>query len=59
MKNMYRNMVILAIILALLFTPTSCNGVTYFNGIRGCSTGNNSDSDNDGHGSALMGLINW
>ena len=56
---MYRNLGILLIILFLLFAPSTCNGITYYNGIRGCSTGNNSESKNDGHGSAFFGLINW
>ena len=71
MKNMYRNVGILLIILLLLlllFGPSSCNGITYYNGIRGCSSGgktgwdgSKSDSrdDDDGHGSAFLGLINW
>ncbi len=56
---MYQNLGILLIILFLLFAPSTCNGITYYSGVRGCSTGNNSESDNDGHGSALFGLINW
>ena len=70
MKDIYRNVGILLIILLLLFGPSSCNGITYYNGIRGCSSGGKTgwdgsksdsrdDDDDDGHGSAFLGLINW
>ncbi len=26
------------ILLFLLFAPSSCNGITYYNGIRGCNS---------------------
>lgn len=29
----------LLIVLFLMFGPSTCNGVTYWHGIRGCSTG--------------------
>ena len=33
------------IILLLLFAPSTCNGVTHYTVIRGCSTDNNEEND--------------
>ena len=53
----------LMIVLFLMFGPSTCNGVTYYRGIRGCSSGGKTgwegpESDWK-HGSILGGLINW
>ena len=51
-------------VLFLLFAPATCNGVTYYRGIRGCSSGGKTAWDADlktevKHGSVFGGLINW
>ena len=49
-------------VLFLLFTPATCDGVTYYRGIRGCSSGGKTAwaSKNEWkHGSFFGGLINW
>ena len=43
------------IILLLLFAPSTCNGVTHYTGIRGCSTDNNQENEeNDTPGKNKM-----
>ena len=37
--------IIIIVVLLLLFAPSSCNGITYYTGIRGCT--DNEDSDQE------------
>ncbi len=39
---MYRNLGMLLILLIIglfLFAPSTCNGITYYSGVKGCSSG--------------------
>lgn len=42
------------IILLILFSPSTCNGVTHYTGIRGCSTDNNNNEEKDTPGQNKM-----
>lgn len=44
------------IILLLLFAPSTCNGVTRYTGIRGCST-NNQENDTPGQNKMFFNMI--
>ena len=59
--NITRNqMLIGALLLFLFFAPAKCNGVTYWRGYRGCSTGNEEDKKNEsGSNSMFFNLIRW
>ena len=60
--NITRNQMIIAaaLILFLLFAPATCNGVTYWTGFRGCSTGNNEGQQKEsGSNSMFFNLIQW
>ena len=49
-------MLICLIILGLFFAPSTCNGVTYYRGYRGCG---NDNSNNNGKNSIFFNLINY
>ena len=59
--NITRNqMLIGALLLFLFFAPAKCNGVTYWRGYRGCSTGNEEDKKNEsGSNRTFFNLIQW
>lgn len=47
------------VILLLLFSPSTCNGVTHYTGIRGCSTDNNEENDKPGQNKMFFNMINY
>ena len=47
------------VILLLLFAPSSCNGVTHYTGIRGCSTDNNEEKDTPGQNKMFFNMITY
>tara|TARA_B100001115_G_C15793540_1_gene391571 strand:- start:152 stop:376 length:225 start_codon:yes stop_codon:yes gene_type:complete len=60
--NITRNqMLIGALLLFLFFAPAKCNGVTYWRGFRGCSTGNEEEykKKESGSNSMFFDLIRW
>ena len=59
--NLTRNELLIgALFLFLFFAPAKCNGVTYWRGFRGCSTGNEEDQKNEsGSNRTFFNLIQW
>ena len=58
--NITRNQMLIGVLLLfLLFAPATCNGVTYWRGYRGCSTGNEDKKNESGSNSMFFNLINW
>ena len=59
--NITRNQLLIgALLLFLFFAPAKCNGVTYWRGYRGCSTGNEEDKKNEsGSNRMFFNLIRW
>ena len=41
LSNIRTISILLICLILLLFSPSNCNGVTYYRGIRGCSTDDN------------------
>jgi hypothetical protein len=39
MNKVYLGVIGLLLVIAFFFAPSQCNGVTYYNGYKGCTTG--------------------
>jgi len=47
----------LLVLLVLFFAPATCNGITYYRGLRGCSTSQTDNSNQGGRSSYFFNLL--
>ena len=63
LKQITKHKWVIMIILLLLFAPATCNGVTYYRGIRGCGDSENerydSSKNQKGTNKAFFNLITY
>ena len=47
----------LLVLFFLFFAPATCNGITYYRGLRGCSTSQTDNSNQGGSSSYFFNLL--